>query len=61
MYIVYFMENKNVILCQYRKQIPNLHEKIRMKGRMGTITNIQEREGFKIYVEVLFEKRKRRN
>ncbi|WAA12834.1 hypothetical protein [Fervidibacillus halotolerans] len=60
MYIVHFVENKHIILSQYRKNKPILNEEIRIKGRKGKIKNIQEQENRIVYVEVEFEKKKKR-
>ncbi len=56
MYFVYFMENKNVVLSQYRKELPNVDEELKIKGRKGTVLSVSHLDDRHINVHVALEK-----
>ncbi|MGD6774851.1 MULTISPECIES: hypothetical protein [Bacillaceae] len=56
MYFVYFMENKNVVLSQYRKEFPNVDEELRIKGRKGKVLSVTHVDDHHINVHVALEK-----
>ncbi len=56
MYFVYFMENKNVVLSQYRKELPYVDEELRIKGRKGKVLSVIHVDDRQINVQVALEK-----
>ncbi|TYS68284.1 hypothetical protein FZC76_11135 [Sutcliffiella horikoshii] len=56
MYFVYFMENKNVVLSQYRKELPNVDEELKIKGRKGKVLSVNHVDDRHIKVHVALEK-----
>ncbi|MCM3617483.1 hypothetical protein M3936_07820 [Sutcliffiella horikoshii] len=56
MYFVYFMENKNVVLSQFRKELPNVDEEVRIKGRKGKVLSISHVDERHINIHVNLEK-----
>ncbi|MDZ5471361.1 hypothetical protein SM124_06335 [Bacillus sp. 31A1R] len=55
MFVVYYYENRNQLLNQLRKQVPSVGEDIRIKGRKGKITNVEQIEENKFNVQVALE------
>lgn len=54
MFIVYYLEGKNILLNQLRKSVPSEGEEIKIKGRKGKVTSVQTIED-KVHVQVLLE------
>ncbi|MGF2616119.1 hypothetical protein FZC84_10800 [Rossellomorea vietnamensis] len=55
MYIVYFYEERNLLLQQLRKGIPFEGEELKIKGRKAKVLKIEINEN-KVHVYVLVEK-----
>ncbi|WP_409254235.1 hypothetical protein V1502_10185 [Bacillus sp. SCS-153A] len=56
MYIVYFYENRNLLLHQLRQSVPAEGEEFKIKGRKAKVESTQAMEGNKIVVQVSLEK-----
>ncbi|QFT89528.1 hypothetical protein FIU87_12785 [Bacillus sp. THAF10] len=56
MYYVYFLENKNCILSQLRKQIPAVNEELRIKGRKAKVISVTNFDDSHVNVHVELEK-----
>lgn len=52
MYIVYFLENKNVLLNQLRKTIPAEGEALTIKGRKGKVASVNSLDEKIIHVQM---------
>ncbi|MCJ8008079.1 hypothetical protein ACFFF5_18005 [Lederbergia wuyishanensis] len=59
MFVVYFLEDKNVLLNQLLKRVPSVGEDISIKGRKGKITSVDSIDEKKFHVQVIFEKVKK--
>lgn len=55
MYVVYFFENKNLLLTQLLKNVPSEGEILKIKGRKGTITSVKNMDEKSIHVQVVLE------
>ncbi|MFK4998893.1 hypothetical protein ACI2OX_21165 [Bacillus sp. N9] len=56
MLIVYFKENKNTLLVQLRKDVPSVGEEIKIKGRKGKVTNVQNIDERNVHVQIILDK-----
>ena len=59
MVVVRFLENKTVVLSQLLKQIPSVDENIKIKGRKGKVTSIENVKENVIHAHVVFEQVKK--
>lgn len=55
MFIVYFFENKNVLLSQLLKHVPSVGEDLRIKGRKGKVSSVNSIDEKTIHVQVILE------
>lgn len=55
MFVVYFYEDKNVLLVQLLKRYPSTGEDLKIKGRKGKVVSVNE-DGKNIHVQVVLEK-----
>jgi hypothetical protein len=55
MYIVYFYENRNLLLHQLRQSVPAEGEEFKIKGRKAKVVSIQSSEGNQVQVHVSLE------
>lgn len=55
MYTVYYLEGKNILLNQLRKNIPGEGQDVKIKGRKGKVTSVQTLEDNKVLVHVTLE------
>lgn len=55
MYTVYYLEGKNILLNQLRKNIPSEGQDVKIKGRKGKVTSVQTLEDNKVHVHVTLE------
>lgn len=56
MVIAYFLEDKNVLLSQFRKHLPSVGEEVTIKGRKGKVSNISIMDENKVEVHVVLDK-----
>ncbi|CAG9621607.1 hypothetical protein [Sutcliffiella rhizosphaerae] len=56
MYYIHFLEEKNVLLSQFRKQIPVVDEELKIKGRKAKVLNVVNLNETHINVYVSLEK-----
>lgn len=56
MVVVHFIENKTVVLTQIVKNIPSAHDEIKIKGRKGRVTKVEETKENVFHVYLVFEK-----
>lgn len=56
MFVVYFLEGKNVLLNQLRNRVPSVGEDITIKGRKGKVTDVQNVAEKKFHVQVTINK-----
>ncbi|MBW8351733.1 hypothetical protein K0H71_20215 [Bacillus sp. IITD106] len=59
MFVVYFFENKNLLLNQLLKRVPSVGEDIIIKGRKGKVSSVEHIDERKIHVQVILEKVKK--
>ncbi|TCN25008.1 hypothetical protein [Mesobacillus foraminis] len=55
MYIVHFIENKNVLLNQLRKTVPAEGEALTIKGRKGKVTSVTNIDEKTIHVQMTMD------
>jgi hypothetical protein len=55
MFVVYFFENKNLLLSQLLKTVPSVGEDLTIKGRKGKVTSVNSFDENKIHVQVIIE------
>jgi hypothetical protein len=55
MFFVYFLENKNVLLCQLVQRVPSIGEDVTIKGRKGKISSVEGIDEKNIHVQVILE------
>ncbi|WP_026582444.1 hypothetical protein [Bacillus sp. J33] len=55
MYTVYYLEGKNILLNQLRKNLPSEGQDVKIKGRKGKVTSVQTLEDNKVHVHVTLE------
>jgi hypothetical protein len=56
MYAVYFLENKNVLVCQLLRNLPIEGDVLTIKGRKGTVTGVETLDGSKVHVHMVIQK-----
>lgn len=56
MYTVHFYENRTPVLSQLLNNVPSINDSIKIKGRKGTIVDVQKVEDTQYHVLVVFEK-----
>lgn len=56
MRVVYFIENKEILLCKVLETVPKVDEEIKLKGRKGKVVEVKESEN-KSEVFVQLEKK----
>ncbi|WP_053363146.1 hypothetical protein [Bacillus sp. FJAT-27251] len=56
MYAVYFLENKNVLMCQLLRNIPIEGDVLTIKGRKGTVAGVEVMDGKKVHVHMVIQK-----
>ncbi|GLB60103.1 hypothetical protein [Cytobacillus sp. NCCP-133] len=55
MYTVYYLEGRNILLNQLRKNLPSEGDDVRIKGRKGKVTSVQSLENNRVHVQVTIE------
>lgn len=55
MFVVYFFENKNLLLNQLRQNPPSVGEDLRIKGRKGKVASVESIDEKTIHVHVTLE------
>ncbi|WP_421385188.1 hypothetical protein ACOJQI_10610 [Bacillus salacetis] len=55
MYIVYFYENRNLLLHQLRQRMPAEGEEFKIKGRKAKVVSVLTSEDNKVQVQVSLE------
>lgn len=56
MFIVYFFENKNLLLSQLLKRVPAEGEDLIIKGRKAKVSSVNSIDEKSIHVQVILEK-----
>ncbi|MEH7250955.1 hypothetical protein V7111_02380, partial [Neobacillus niacini] len=56
MFVVHFLENKNVLLSQLLKNAPTVGEEVVIKGRKGKVSNVTQIGEKHFHVQLFFEK-----
>jgi hypothetical protein len=56
MFIVYYFEGRNILLNQLRKNVPKDGEDIKIKGRKGKVSSVQQIDENKVHVQVTLER-----
>ena len=59
MFVVYFIEEKNILLNQLRKSVPSVGENVTIKGRKGKVSSVTPIDEKNIHVEFILEKVKK--
>lgn len=55
MFVVYFFEERNLLLCQYRKSVPAEGEALTVKGRKGKVSRVDNLEDGKVHVHMVID------
>ncbi len=55
MFVVYFFENRNLLLSQLRNTTPSEGEAITIKGRKGKIESVTALNDGKVHVQVILD------
>lgn len=56
MVVVYFFQNKDLLLSQYLKKAPAVGDALNIKGRKGKVASVNEVEAGKVHVQLAIEK-----
>lgn len=56
MFAIHFYENNIAVLNQALRSVPEVNESVRIKGRNGKVTSVEEMGENKYFVYVEFEK-----
>jgi hypothetical protein len=52
MFVISFIENRTILLCQFRKQTPSVGDAITIKGRKGNVVNVENVDEKHVHVQV---------
>ncbi|MED3561330.1 hypothetical protein [Bacillus xiapuensis] len=55
MFVVYFFENKNLLLTQLLRRVPSVGEDLKIKGRKGKVSSVTNVEEQKFHVQIVLE------
>jgi hypothetical protein len=55
MFVVYFFENKNLLLNQLLSNVPSVGDALTIKGRKGKVSSVNSIDEKKIHVQIIFE------
>jgi hypothetical protein len=55
MYVVTYLENRNVLLTQLSRNLPSEGENIKIKGRKGKITTVSPLDEKHVHIHVALE------
>ncbi|AGK53565.1 hypothetical protein [Bacillus sp. 1NLA3E] len=61
MFVVYFLENKNLLLSQFLRNVPALNEELKIKGRKGKVSSVNHIDEKIVHVQVILEEVKKHN
>jgi hypothetical protein len=56
MFVVHFIENKNVLLSQLLQRVPTVGESITIKGKKGKVSSVSAIDEKHFHVELAIEK-----
>jgi hypothetical protein len=59
MFVIHFLENKNVLLTQLLKRVPTVGEDIVIKGKKGKVSNVTNIDEKQFQVQIIVEKVKK--
>jgi len=52
MFVISFIENRTILLCQFLKQAPSVGDAITIKGRKGKVVHVENMDKNHIHVQV---------
>ncbi|MGG1396766.1 hypothetical protein ABE288_02765 [Bacillus salipaludis] len=55
MFVVYFLENKNLLLTQLLQRVPSVGEDLKIKGRKGKVSSVTSVDEQKFQVQIILE------
>ncbi|MFE8699704.1 hypothetical protein ACFYKX_03590 [Cytobacillus sp. FJAT-54145] len=55
MFVVSFFDNRNLLLNQFRNQVPSVGDSVSIKGRKGKVASVDTLEDNKIHVQVALD------
>jgi hypothetical protein len=55
MHVVYFFENRNLLLSQLLRQIPSEGEVVKIKGRKAKVSSVKNVDEKSVHVQVILE------
>jgi hypothetical protein len=55
MFVVYFLENKNLLLTQLLQRVPSVGEDLKIKGRKGKVSSVTSVDEQKFQVQIVLE------
>jgi hypothetical protein len=55
MFVVYFFDNKNLLLSQLLKSVPAVGDDLTIKGRKGKVSSVNNVDEKNVYVQVTLE------
>jgi hypothetical protein len=56
MFVVHFIENKNVLLSQLLQRVPSVGESMTIKGKKGKVSSVSAIDEKHFHVELFVEK-----
>jgi len=56
MFVVHFLENKEVLLSQLLNKVPEVGEDIKIKGRKGKVASVTNLDEKQVHVQLTIEK-----
>ncbi|MBI0578732.1 hypothetical protein IEC97_15315 [Neobacillus cucumis] len=55
MFVVYFFDNKNLLLTQLLQRVPSVGEDLKIKGRKGKVSSVTSVDEQKFQVQIVLE------
>jgi len=55
MFVVYFFDNKNLLLSQLLKSVPAVGEDLTIKGRKGKVSSVNNIDEKNVHVQITLE------
>ncbi|MGY3715915.1 hypothetical protein ACWE42_10360 [Sutcliffiella cohnii] len=55
MYVVHYLQGREVILTQLRQTVPSFDEGLKIKGRKGIVTNVNIVDDKHVHVQVVLD------
>lgn len=56
MFVVHFLENKDILLSQLLNRVPEVGEDIKIKGKKGKVASVKNIDEKQVHVQLTIEK-----